>query len=67
MCSYGLQICDFSWIISVMKSLYLSIYFWLCRIFVAACGLSLVVASGDYSLGVVCGLLIVASLVQQDL
>ena len=67
MCSYGLQICDFSWIISVMKSLYLSIYFWLCRIFVAACGLSLVVASGDYSLVVVCGLLIVASLVQQDL
>ena len=51
----------------MMKSLYLSIYFWLCRIFVAACGLSLVVASGDYSLVVVCGLLIVASLVQQDL
>ena len=28
---------------------FLIIYFWLCWVFVAACGLSLVVASGDYS------------------
>ena len=38
--------------------------FWLHRVFVAACGLSLVAASGGYSLAVVHGLLIaVASLV----
>ena len=45
------------------------IYFWLCRIFVAACGLSLVVASGGYSLVAVRGLLIVMAspVVQQEL
>ena len=32
------------------KFIYLFIYFWLCWVFVAACGLSLVVASGGYSL-----------------
>ena len=43
--------------------IYLFIYFWLCWVFVAACGLSLVVASRDYSL-LWCQLLIaVASLV----
>ena len=36
------------------------IYFWLHWVFVAAHGLSLVVASGDYSLVVVCGLLIMS-------
>ena len=30
--------------------IYLFIYFWLCWVFVAACGLSLVAASGGYSL-----------------
>ena len=47
----------------------ISIYFWLCRIFVAACGLSLVVASGGYSLVAVRGLLIVMAspVVQQEL
>ena len=45
---------------------YLFIYFWLCGVFVAARGLSLVVASGGYSLFAVCGLLIVvASLVAE--
>ena len=39
------------------------IYFWLHWVFIAACGLSLVVKSGDYSLVVVCRLFtVVASL-----
>ena len=33
-------------------------YFWLCWVFVALCGLSLVAVSGGYSLIEVCGLLI---------
>ena len=47
----------------------ISIYFWLCWIFVAACGLSLVVASGGYSLVAVRGLLIemASPVVQQEL
>ena len=36
-------------------------YFWLHWVFVAAHGLSLVTASGAYSLAMVCGLLIVAA------
>ena len=32
------------------KKINLFTYFWLCWVFVAACGLSLVVASGGYSL-----------------
>ena len=39
---------------------YLFTYFWLCWVFVAECELSLVVASGGYSLVVVWGLLIAA-------
>lgn len=39
------------------------IYFWLPWVFVAACGFSLVAASGGYSLVAVRGLLAVASLV----
>ena len=40
------------------------IYFCLCRVFIAVCGLSLVVASKGYSPAGVCGLLlVVASLV----
>ena len=40
------------------------IYFWLCRVFIAMHGLSLVFLSGDYSLVVVYGLLtMVASIV----
>ena len=31
------------------KNIYLFIYFWLCWVFVAVCGLSLVAASGGYS------------------
>ena len=43
------------------------LYFWLCRVFVPACGLSLVAASGGHSVAV-CGVLIVAaSLVEQGL
>ena len=43
---------------------YLFIYFWLCWVLVAACRLSLVVASGGYSLVAVFGpLFAVASLV----
>ena len=43
------------------------VYFWLCWVSLAACGLSLAVASGGYSL-VVCGLLIgVTSLVENGL
>ena len=43
-----------------------NIYFWLCWVFVAVCGLSLVVASGGYSLVVVHRLLVaVASLVSE--
>ena len=38
---------------------YLFIYFWLHWVFVAVHGLSLAVASGDYSLVVVCGLVTV--------
>jgi len=39
------------------------VYFWLCQVFITTCGLSLVVASGGYSLvaGCVC-LIVVASL-----
>ena len=36
---------------------YILIYFWLSWVFVAACGLSLVVVSGSYSLDAVHGLL----------
>ena len=32
-----------------LKTFYLFIYFWLCWVFIAACGLSLVAASGGYS------------------
>ena len=47
-----------------LNTFYLFIYFWLCWVFVAAPGLSLVVVSRGYSLDLVCGLLIVvASLV----
>ena len=43
----------------------LFIYFWLCWVFVAACGLSLGAVSGGYSVDV-CGLLIaVASLLAE--
>ena len=42
-------------------------YFWLCWVFVALCGLSLVSASRGYTLVAVGGLLIaVASLVAED-
>ena len=45
----------------IFKNLFI---FWLRWVFVAACGLSLVVVSGGYFLIVVCGLLtVVASLV----
>ena len=48
-----------------LKFIYL--YFWLCWVFIAACGLSLLVVSKGYSLVVVCGLLFaVASLVAED-
>ena len=44
----------------------LFIYFWLCWVFIIAQGLSLVAASGDYSVVMVHGLLIaVASLVSE--
>jgi len=36
------------------------IYLWLCWVFIAACWISLVVVSGDFSLVVVHGLLAVA-------
>ena len=43
----------------------LFIWFWLCWVFVAACGFSLFSASGGHSLAVVCRLLIaLASLVE---
>ena len=38
-----------------------NIYFWLCWVFVAVCGLSLVAASGDQSLVAVLGLLVTVS------
>ena len=38
-----------------------NIYFWLCWVFVAECGPSLVVASGGYSLVAVLGLLTAVS------
>ena len=45
---------------------FLFVYFWLHWVFMAACGLSLVVASRGYSLVAVCRLLIaVASLVAE--
>ena len=40
---------------------YLFIYFWLLWVFIAACGLSLVVASGGYSIAVHGLLIVVAS------
>ena len=43
----------------------LFIYFWLCWVFVAACGLSLVAASGGYSVAVRGLLIAVASLVAE--
>jgi len=47
---------------------FLFIYFWLCRIFIAAHGLSLIVASGGCSPVAVLGLLIaVASLVEHGI
>ena len=45
--------------------IYLFIYFWLCWVFVAARGLSLVAASGDYSVAVHGLLIAVASLVAE--
>ena len=46
--------------------MYLFIYFWLCWVFVATHGLSLVVSKWGYSLVAVCGLLIeVASLIAE--
>jgi len=49
------------------KCYYLLIYFWLCWVFVAILGFSLVAASEGYSPGVVRGLLIVvASLVAEQ-
>ena len=33
----------------ILKNIYLLIYFWLCWVFVAAHGLSVVVVNGDYS------------------
>ena len=47
-----------------IKCMHLRLYFWLCWVFIIAQGLSLVAATGGYSLVVVHGLLIaVASLV----
>ena len=49
-----------------LKFFYLFIYFWLCWVFVAVCGLSVVGASRGYSLVMVCSLLIVmASLISE--
>ena len=48
------------------KFIYLFIHFWLCWVFVAVCGLSLIVVSSAYSFVVVCRLLIaVVSLVAE--
>ena len=43
----------------MIKARFLFIEFWLCGVIVAGAGFSLVVASGGYSLGAVCQLLIV--------
>ena len=52
----------------LFQIIYLCVYFWLCWIIVAACGLSLVAASGGYSLVAMHRLLIaVASLVEHRL
>ena len=40
---------DVRFIYFFKKYFYLFIYFWLCWVFIATCGLSLVVASGSYS------------------
>ena len=45
--------------------IYLFVYFWLCWVFLAACGLSLVVASGGYSVAVRGLLIAVVSLVAE--
>ena len=45
---------------------YVFLYVWLCWVFIAACGLSLVVTSGGYSLGVVCGPLIAVAFLVAD-
>ena len=48
----------------LFQIIYLRVYFWLCWIIIATCGLSLVVASGGHSLAAMQRLLIaVASLV----
>ena len=50
----------------MLNNFFLILIFWLCWVFVAVCGLSLVLASGAYSLVAVQGLLIVvASLVAE--
>ena len=57
------------WVLSMVMisdCVFSFVCFWLCWVFVAVIRLSLVVASGGYSLAVVCGLLItVGSLVAQ--
>ena len=44
----------------------LFVYFWLCWVFITARGLSLVVASGEYSLVAMHGLLIVLVSLEED-
>ena len=48
-----------------MFILFIIIYFWLCWVFVAVHGLSLVVARGRYSLLQCAGFIVVASLVAE--
>ena len=55
--AYGLDY-PFFLFVCLLFFFYLCIYFWLCWVFVAARGFSPVAASRDYSLGVVCGLLV---------
>ena len=43
--------------VHVLFFLFVFVYFWLCWVFIAALGFSLIAVSGDYSLAVVCGLL----------
>ena len=52
-----------SWQQLLVRFLKLFIYFWLPRVFISVCRLSLVVVSRVYSLVAVCGLIAVASLV----
>ena len=49
------RVCEGLYIFTLQISIFSLIYFWLHWVFIAACSLSLIEASGAYSLVAVCG------------